>query len=566
MALPPLADAAVAGAEVDALAARAAAAGEIRVIVQLQRAPAPVGLMTVAEAAQWRRELVAQQQAVAAQTRGSGARELHRYRHIPFVLYKAGAMGVRALGAAPEVVGLQQDIAEPPLLAQSATIIGAPAAWTQGANGSGQVIAVLDTGVDPAHAFFSAPGKIVAEACFSSNVSATITSLCPEAVDATLEPGSGAACPAEVSGCAHGTHVAGIAAGDDGNGPDIGIAPGAGLISIQVNSRFDSGAESGSPAPYAASFPADQTRALEQVFDWRETYPIAAVNLSLGGGNFSDQAECDQENPLRKAAIDNLRSVGIATIAAAGNSGQRDAMTQPGCISGVVSVGATTDDDLVADFSNVAPFISLLAPGVDISSAALGGGVVEGSGTSMATPHVAGAWAVLRQAAPAAPVEVLLAALQSTGTPVDDQRSDGGVTGMARINLDQALAAVQNPEPEFNSSPAGGATLDFGMVLVGTNTAEAVVTAGNLGNSELTLNCALGGPHASRFAILTCPASVPPLGSVALRATCNPAAPGPLVASLEVSTNDADESLVTFALTCDGVTELTFGDGFESGG
>ena len=103
-----------------------------------------------------------------------------------------------------------------------------------------------------------------------------------------------------------------------------------------------------------------------------------------------------------KPIIDNLRSIGIATVIASGNSGIPFAISSPACISSAVSVGSTNKDDTVSAFSNVASFLSLFAPGDSITSSVTGGTYASESGTSMATPHVAGAWAVLHQAAPTA--------------------------------------------------------------------------------------------------------------------------------------------------------------------
>ncbi|NJN95732.1 MAG: S8 family serine peptidase [Anaerolineales bacterium] len=259
-------------------------------------------------------------------------------------------------------------------------------------------------------------------------------------------PDSGTNCALTIGGCDHGTHVAGIAAGNN-NGGNIGVARDATLIAIQVFSRFDDDLLSGGPtpcadagtaSPCALSYTSDQIKALERVFELRQSFNIAAVNMSLGGGQFF--APCDNE-PI-KAAIDNLRAAGIATVIAAGNSGFTNSISAPGCVSSAISVGATDDADNVAVFSNIASFVSLLAPGVNIDSSVPGGGVASFNGTSMAAPHVAGAWAVLKQQQPDASVTEILSILQQTGVSVNDDRPFGAVTELRRIHLGQAINAA----------------------------------------------------------------------------------------------------------------------------
>jgi subtilisin family serine protease len=164
------------------------------------------------------------------------------------------------------------------------------------------------------------------------------------------------------------------------------------------------------------------------------------VNVSIGGALYDDQASCDADEALLKAAIDDLRAAGIATVAASGNDGATDALTAPACLSSAVSVGATSDTDLVWNLSNSAPFLTLLATGTGVRSSVppdvVGQLYRSFNGTSMAAPHVAGAFALLRQAVPAAGVDAMLAALQATGVPVTDYRS-GQVT--PRLQVDQAL-------------------------------------------------------------------------------------------------------------------------------
>src|SRR4029453_10043393 len=98
--------------------------------------------------------------------------------------------------------------------------------------------------------------------------------------------------------------------------------------------------------------------------------------------------------------------------------------------------------DQVSFFSNVAPFMSLLAPGDMINSSVLGGGFDLASGTSMAAPHVAGAWAIMRQAVPSGDVTTILNAMRQTGKPITDDRIFfGGGAVVPRLNIFEAIAS-----------------------------------------------------------------------------------------------------------------------------
>lgn len=216
-------------------------------------------------------------------------------------------------------------------------------------------------------------------------------------------------------------------------------------MSVQVFSRFTGANCNGAGEdPCTASFVSDQIAALERVLlvAQQGAHDFSSVNMSLGGGQ--NTSNCDTTQAARKAAIDNLRAEDIATAIASGNNGFRNAMSQPACISSAVSVGSTTDSDTVSSFSNIASFLSLLAPGSSIDSSVPGNGFANFNGTSMATPHVAGAWALLRDAHPSASVADLLSALQSTGTSVTDNRSGGTVT-KPRINICDASEDMGTP-------------------------------------------------------------------------------------------------------------------------
>lgn len=410
--------------------------GGARVIVELRMpagATVPEGYLSSAAAISGqRRDIAAAQSQVLSRLAPTLHRVIHRYETVPFLALEVSPAALSELQAAAfSVMRLSEDTLDAPLLANSGPLVQADQAWALGFDGTGTVIAVLDTGVDSTHPFLA--GKVVEEACFSGGPGAT--SLCPSGADSQIGPGSGVPC--NVAGCDHGTHVAGIAAGNGAGAgqPFSGIAKGAQLMAVQVFSRFDSAADcSPSAPPCVLSFRSDQVAALEQVYMLRQQHNFASVNISIGGGVFSSPCDADP----RKVGIDHLRSVGIATVIASGNDKSKNGISAPACISSAVSVGATSLGDAVSSFSNVGPYLSLLAPGENINSSVPGGGFGTLSGTSMAAPHVAGAWAILKQAHPEATVAKILTALQDTGKLVKDGRKGGKVT-KPRIRIAEAL-------------------------------------------------------------------------------------------------------------------------------
>jgi subtilisin family serine protease len=359
--------------------------------------------------------------------------EVHaRFRFIPFFVATIGAQALQGLARSPLVTGIYEDRLNEPLLAQSVPIVGGNVAWGAGLTGSGWTVAVIDTGVDKTHPFLA--GKVVSEACYSTN-SASSQSMCPGGVSSSTAPGSGVNCSAV--NCEHGTHVAGIATGLDAPGGFSGVAKNASLIAIDVFSYFPS-------TNKISAFDSDIIQGLERVYALRSTFSIASVNMSLGGGQYT--STCDSANASMKAAIDNLRSDGIAVVVASGNNGYRSAISYPACISTAVSVGSTCDAgpdsdrcqagvDGVAAYSNITSFVTLVAPGSYITSSVPGGGYDTYNGTSMAAPHVAGAWALLKQQTPTIPVSDAISMLRGNAVTVDDTRSSGVVTGLKLMDL-----------------------------------------------------------------------------------------------------------------------------------
>ena len=432
-----------------ALRQRAERHGQVPVLVEL-RLPSgshvPEGRAASPAAVNAQRQAISNAAArVLARLQGISHRLRHRYQTVPYVALELSAPALDALlTSGQDVVRVVEDRIVHPVLAESASLIEADQAWASGYDGGGTTIAILDSGVDSQHPFLS--GKVVEEACYSSTVAGTSRTVCPNGLDQQI--GTGAAAPCGVSGCDHGTHVAGIAAG--AGQAFSGVAKGAEIMAVQVFSEIiDSASCSTGVAPCMGGYSSDVIAALERVYSVASQRQIAAVNMSLGAGSF--EGPCDGE-PY-KPIIDNLRSIGIATIVASGNSGTRSSISSPACISSAVSVGSVDKTDEISWFSNVASFLSLLAPGGSILSSVPGGGFQAYSGTSMATPHVAGAWAIMRQAAPAASVSTILSALQQTGIPTTDTRFFGTVTvPRARVlRALGALTAITNPVPSIDS-------------------------------------------------------------------------------------------------------------------
>jgi hypothetical protein len=258
-------------------------------------------------------------------------------------------------------------------LSDSRSIIGAQALHTLGFTGASQRIAVIDSGIDSDHPDFA--GRIVAEACFCFNPD---DNCCPDGE--AFQSGVGSA----EDDHGHGTHVAGICAA---NGQNIGIAPGAEIIAVKTLNRFNG----------FWSF-SDQTAALDWLYS--QNLNLTSVNMSLG--TFSSfVGDCDESASWMRAAfqaVENLRSQGTEVVVAAMNDSKVDELPVPACLSNTLTIGATSDSDVAASFSNSSPNVDFFAPGVSILSSSLGGGSIALSGTSMATPHMAGGIALVRQA------------------------------------------------------------------------------------------------------------------------------------------------------------------------
>ncbi len=304
-------------------------------------------------------------------------------------------------------------------LDESVPAIGVADLHTSGHTGAGGAVAVLDSGIDT-----SRVGTVVSEACFlqgSPTVDgATIAQGCGNG--AGLTGASASPCTALAEECSHGTHVAGIISGDDLT--FTGVAPDAGLISIRVTAVIDDGGLLKTDISETAVL-----AGLDHLLTLASTFDIAAVNLSLGGraGNCRSNAW--------ESAVANLNAAGIAVVAASGNSAALSVnpdpnVAFPACLDDVVAVGATSPTPEVADFTQYLGGLNLVAPGVLIDSTVLTGldpsGFSAFTGTSMAAPHVAGAFALVQGAQSGWSVERVMELFRSTGAMTTRVTADTG--------------------------------------------------------------------------------------------------------------------------------------------
>ena len=421
-------------ADYDALAARSA---QYQVITPGE-AKTPRTAAAAADAA-LNAAITSSADAVLASLPKAGYRVYRTYSALPFIAAAVNANTLEALQADPRVTSIELDTPvplpipvpsgsdskgvpglaapAPPLFEKTDNLnwgppkIGADTAWSRGYTGAGWTVAILDTGIRRTHEFFA--GKTIVEACFSANAN------CPGGTTSAYGTGSAVHYANTYTGYDHGTHCAGIATGNKADGTVTGVAKNAHLIAVQVFSIIPD------TTPWIGSYPSDQLAGLNYVYSLRSTTSIAAASMSLGGGAYS--APCD--SATQKAGIDLLRAANIATTIATGNAGSCTSISSPACISTAIAVGASTSDDAESSFNNWHPNLqTLFAPGTGIysSTGTSDSSYASWNGTSMATPHVAGAWAILRQNRPTDSVSAILGRVLAGGTAITTPCSSGG--------------------------------------------------------------------------------------------------------------------------------------------
>lgn len=413
-----------------------------------------------------------------ASAEASADRNFKRMAFSPMFGMVASAEEVEALSADPRVIRIHEDGLSEPYLLQSLPLIGMPEAYAAGATGEGFRVAVLDTGGRRTHEFLSS--RIVSAACYSSTVAANQSfSICPGGAAESTNIDSANDCDnGTISGCGHGTHVAGTAAGFNTNQqtgePANGVARNGRIISINVFSRF--AAASGfcsNPGSNGCvlAYNTDQIKGLERVYALRNSMSIASVNMSLGGGQHFSNCDADARKPI----IDLLRAANIATVIAAGNNGYDTSVGAPGCISSAITVASSTKQDVRSSFSNWGSLIDLVAPGSSILASYVSGNsnthYASLSGTSMATPHVAGIWAAIRTVRPNSTVSQIETALKNTGLNI----TSAGTT-KPRVRVAQALQALGVNTGPANDNFANRINIPNPATVTGTNVGATAET------------------------------------------------------------------------------------------
>ncbi|MFC0272503.1 S8 family peptidase [Metabacillus herbersteinensis] len=278
-----------------------------------------------------------------------GGKVEHQFRHMNVVSASLPEAAVKALKNNPNVSFVEEDF--------QATAIGqtvpygipqikADRVQSTGVKGAGVKVAVLDTGIDSSHQDLNVTGG----ASFIAN-----------------EPNPFA------DGNSHGTHVAGTVAALNNTVGVLGVAPDVSLFAVKVLDSAGSGSYSG----------------IAQGIEWAIDNDMDVINMSLGGSSGSTALQ---------QAVDNAYNSGVVVVAAAGNSGskgKRNTIGYPAKYASAIAVGAVDSNNNRASFSSVGSELEVMAPGVNILSTVPGNGYDSFNGTSMASPHVAGAAALI---------------------------------------------------------------------------------------------------------------------------------------------------------------------------
>ncbi|MFD8205337.1 S8 family serine peptidase [Streptomyces sp. NPDC059695] len=384
------------------------------------------------------------------------------------------ARGAARTAAAPGKVWLDGRVRA--AMAESNAQIGTPKAWEAGLTGKGVKVAVLDTGADLAHPDLA--GRVTESRSFIEG---------QEVADRA----------------GHGTHVSSTVGGSGAasDGKEKGVAPGATLAVGKVLSDQGSGSESQIIAG----------------MEWAaKDIDAKIVSMSLGSSEPSDGTD-----PMALAVNTLSAETGALFVIAAGNSGYPGSIGSPGAADSALTVGAVDSDDRAAYFTSQGPRYGdqglkpdVSAPGVDILAArsqlvAGSGPYTTMSGTSMATPHVAGVAALLAEKHPDWTGAQLKNALMSSSKTLDATAYE---LGAGRVDVAAAIAA--------DITATGSADLGFtSWPYEESKPVTRTVTYTNSSGTPVELNLAVEGMPAGVAALADTSLTVPAHGSASTTVT-----------------------------------------------
>jgi len=351
----------------------------------------------------------------------------------------------------------------------SAALVNATRTWSLIYNGSNitgkhESICVIDTGVDYTH-----------PALGSCSNSSFLNGTCPKVI-AGYDFANTDNDPMDDNG--HGTHVAGIAAST--NDTIRGIAPDANIVAMKVLDASGNG----------------NSQKLVSGIDWcvnnASRFNISVITMSLGTTTLFT-SHCDSYDTLVTSSIANAIAKNISVIAAAGNYGNTTGISNPACITNVTAVSSTDKNDSISSFSDRWSLPILFAPGSSIkslkssvgclSACSCTGNFMTCSGTSMATPHVAGAFALLHQYKRLEKNITLTPsqiqdALNDTGKQIDDTSGSGFF--FSRINIFAAILSLDTIAPNITlvaPTPANNTALSSTSFIVNLTSNEVLSNA-----------------------------------------------------------------------------------------
>lgn len=417
-------------------------------------------------------------------------RRIHSVDGSPVSRTTGGSAPVRPAG---DVAAVWLDGTAEVVLDESVPLIGAPQAWDAGYDGAGVTVAVLDTGVDLNHPDLA--GQIAAAESF-------VDGLPPQ------------------DGHGHGTHVAStiLGTGAASESRYVGVAPGAELVSGRVcNDRGD-------VCPFSSMIAGMEWAAEEMDAD------VVSISLSAG--------PTDGTDPVSQAVNSLTASTEALFVIAAGNNGRDMTVGSPGAADAALTVAATDKSDELAGFSSRGPRIGdmalkpdIAAPGVDIVAARAEGTTLgrpvndwytASNGTSMATPHVSGAAAILAQRFPDWGPEQMKAALMSTATDAGHTvyQQGAGRLDVGRAATQQVFATTTNVDYGLVTLPLDGQPQHAPI--------NRDISYTNLSDQSVTLTLASGmtttsGASVPAGALTTDPAvTVPAKGTATVTVTLDP--------------------------------------------